>query len=830
MEKKIKEELLGCMLENNNRGMYIVKIIKDADGNPLDWEYVYCNEAAARLGNTEKEKLIGQRFRNVCPEGNDKWLKIYYAAACEGQELEFDEFSEEIGSYIHLNITPSGKDGYCCCYVDDTKKELFRLLDGDGTNDIINAEQRRSALLSALCVSYDVVYLCDLKKDTFEIIKQSPYSHTFKKSHEVPDENKKSYSSYFRWFYENIVTKDSTPDYWETLKPDSLMETLHHQDSIEIRHRGVKNGAGQEYYIVQAIRLFYNEESFMVVVGILTNDEQVKIEQEKEKKLKEALQAAKQHSEVIEAISSIYGSMYQVDIASDRCWEISGGGIHRFTGKSGRFTETIQRATGRFLVEEDWERMRTFCDLTTLPDRLKNDSTVALEYRANGDHWHMARFIAKKRDEAGTVEQVLFVINVIDERKQKELTYQQTIKDGYRQLEEQKIALEKAVKEANQANEAKTNFLHRMSHDIRTPINAIYGMLEIAEHYKDDAEKQTECRKKTKEAAGLLLELVNEVLDMGRLESGKITLENIPFSLDNIAEKVFSVMTKVAEERGIKIICSGKYVTHWNVLGSPTHVKRILMNVMSNAVKYNKNGGSVNMVCKELPSEDKNVALIQLSCEDTGIGMSKEFLEHIFDPFSQEDVGELGNITRTGLGMTITKNLVEMMHGKITIESEKNVGTKVVITIPFQIDSSRHMQGDVAEENMKSIKDMHILVAEDNDMNMEIAEFILKNEGAFVTKAFNGQEAVDLFAQSKPYAFDVLLMDIMMPGLNGYEATKKIRAMDRADAKSVPIIAMTANAFTDDRIKTKESGMNAHISKPINVKLLIDMISKMKRL
>ena len=393
--------------------------------------------------------------------------------------------------------------------------------------------------------------------------------------------------------------------------------------------------------------------------------------------------------------------------------------------------------------------------------------------------------------------------------------------------EKYKAELLIAAKKAEAANEAKTEFLQRMSHDIRTPINGIRGLVNMADHYADDMEKQTEYRTKVKEASNLLLELVNDVLDMSKLESGEIVLEEIPFNLSSISREVFVVIEQMAAEQNIRVAWEKKEITHRDFIGSPGYVKRVMMNILSNAVKYNKENGQIYVSCVEIPSEQPEMTTMEFVCRDTGIGMAEEFQKHIFEPFAQEHTGSRAKFAGTGLGMAISKKLVEEMGGTITFESKKGVGSTFVIRVPFKIDLDADKREESKDVSEKSIKGMHVLLAEDNELNMEIAEFLLQNEGAEVTKAWNGQEIVELFRKSESGEFDVILMDIMMPIINGYEAAKRIRSLDREDAKKIPIIAMTANAFTEDRIRAKEAGMDEHIAKPIDVELLIKVIHKL---
>ena len=384
-----------------------------------------------------------------------------------------------------------------------------------------------------------------------------------------------------------------------------------------------------------------------------------------------------------------------------------------------------------------------------------------------------------------------------------------------------------AAKKAEAANRAKTEFLQRMSHDIRTPINGIRGMVNMADHYADDIEKQKEYRTKVKEASNLLLELVNDVLDMSKLESGEIVLEEIPFNLSSIYREVFVVIEQVAAEQNLQIVWEKKEITHRDLIGSPRYVKRVMMNILSNAMKYNRENGHIYISCIEIPSGQPETTTMEFVCRDTGIGMAEEFQKHIFEPFAQEHAGSRTRFSGTGLGMPISKKLIEKMGGTITFESAEGIGTTFVIRVPFKIDLDVDIREEQADVSEKSIKGLHILLAEDNELNMEIAEFVLQNEGAEVSKAWNGEETVELFRKSESGEFDAILMDIMMPVMNGYEATKMIRSLDREDAKVIPIIAMTANAFTEDRLRAKEAGMNEHIAKPFDVKLLVKIIHKL---
>ena len=386
-------------------------------------------------------------------------------------------------------------------------------------------------------------------------------------------------------------------------------------------------------------------------------------------------------------------------------------------------------------------------------------------------------------------------------------------------------SLQEEARRADAANVAKTEFLQRMSHDIRTPINGIIGMLAVSKRYRDDLKKRDECHEKISKASNLLLELINEVLDMGKLESGEVVLEEKPFSLWEVSKEVLTVIEKLAQERDIEIIRGDLAVTHWDVIGSPGHLKRLMMNIMGNAVKYNKDHGKIIISLREDEGEEGR-ASYTFTCEDTGIGMSREYQKRIFEPFTREDESVKTAYTGTGLGMPIAKKLAETMGGSISFVSRQGVGTTFTVKLPFLIDKEADKAEKTVEEAKASLEGVHILLVEDNELNMEISDFIVTEKGAVVTKAWNGKEAVETFASAPEGSFDVILMDVMMPVMDGCEAAKEIRALPRKDAKTIPIIAMTANAFTDDKIRTREAGMNEHLSKPLAPDLVVKTITK----
>lgn len=386
--------------------------------------------------------------------------------------------------------------------------------------------------------------------------------------------------------------------------------------------------------------------------------------------------------------------------------------------------------------------------------------------------------------------------------------------------------LAKAAREASSANSAKTEFLRRMSHDLRTPINGIRGMVEVGNANADDLQKQTECRSKIWTASGLLLDLANEALDMSRLESGQVDLNLVPTDMVALNREVCDILERQAEERLVTIICDQRTLDHPYARVSVTHLKRLLLNIAGNAVKYNRQGGYVRLTCREVEPVD-GVPVYEYTIADNGIGMSEEFQQHLYEPFSREEQQVEGASSGTGLGASIAKQLVELMGGTISFTSALGQGTTFTICLPFEKCKSSEIPQAVRVDAGDSdvLQGLRVLLVEDNDLNAEIAQFTLDRAGAVVTHVKDGESAVETFAASALHEYDVVLMDIMMPGIDGLEATRQIRALDREDAATTPIIAVSANAFADDRRLSREAGMNAHLSKPVSSQDLVEALA-----
>lgn len=513
------------------------------------------------------------------------------------------------------------------------------------------------------------------------------------------------------------------------------------------------------------------------------------------------------------ATSQIYHAIYHIDLIQDRIEKLAGANQNYTpTGVVTSATAQLNDILEKLVAPSHHEIMQYFFDLTTVNDRLHGKLFISREYPSPQGIWRRATFIVQNRDTDDDVTEILYVTQIIDDYKQKELAYQQE--------------LVKAVESANQANTAKTDFLNRMSHDIRTPLNGILGMLDIAQKNETNPKALLECHEKMRTAAFHLKALVNDVLDMQRMETDRFFLEQIPFDIREILDNCWSMLEAQASRLDITLekIKPGS-LKYPYLIGSPLHIRQIFMNLLSNAIKYNKPGGSISVHAKIIRQVHQNV-IYKFIISDTGIGISPEFQKHIFEPFAQEDTGARTIYKGTGLGMAIVHRLVQEMGGTIQLKSEKNVGSTFTLILPFTIDEHQpSVSAETATDTPPDLTDLHILVVEDNELNLEIAVFSLEAAGLNVSTAINGLEAVRLFEKSKPYEYDIILMDIMMPVMNGLDAAKAIRGLSRPDATTVPIIALSANAFAEDIQKSKNAGINEHLAKPLEMDKVLKVIA-----
>ena len=490
------------------------------------------------------------------------------------------------------------------------------------------------------------------------------------------------------------------------------------------------------------------------------------------------------------------------------------------------YSKEMTKYCNVYVSEEEQEDFLKAMNCEHIREELQKSDKFTYRYRSNPNlagHCHFEAEVIQIADELYENTAILAFKHIDDivaeeERRQEELRMSLEIEERTKRLE---IEKENAI----QANEMKSRFLSSLSHDIRTPINGIQGMLRIADTYPNDMKKQNECRKKMWIASNYLVSLVNNVLNMNRLENKSIDLSEQSFNLIDLLMDITSMSDMQINAQGLQSVVDWKpgYIKHRYLIGSAEGLTRILMNLNSNAIKYNKKGGTVYCRCMEKEC-DGETAWFEFISSDTGIGMDEEFLKRAFEPYAQKNNNSLNSINGVGLGLSIVKQTVDLMGGTIEVESKVGEGTKYTTMLPFKIDKNPHVEKKKVE--YVSLKGVKALLVEDNDLNMEIAKFHLEQEDVKVFTAVNGQEAVDMFRESEIGYYDIILMDIMMPIMNGLDATKCIRSMDRADALTVPIIAMSANAFEQDVEMSLEVGINAYLVKPLNGKQVTETMKK----
>lgn len=515
--------------------------------------------------------------------------------------------------------------------------------------------------------------------------------------------------------------------------------------------------------------------------------------------------------ETIRAISSIFVTVFALNLRTKQLEALQlPEGVELDIPKGTDGAKWLDQMIHANVKPEFSEAVDIFHDLQAVQAHLQEQRSLYIEYQDKNNLWFRSLMVPQSYDEKGEIASVILVTRNITQERERELAYQEQLRE--------------TAREAQSASLAKTDFLRRMSHDIRTPLNGILGLIEIANYHADDLAKQQEYRDKVTENAKILLDLSNDVLEMNKIESGQIVLAEKSLDMQQLVKSLSTMTEAYAKMRGLSFSTSfeGK---HTQVIGSPVHLRQILTNLTGNAVKYNKEHGSLATSCRELSCID-GVVQYEFICEDTGLGMSEEFQKHAFEMFVQENAEARTAYVGTGLGLAIVKKLVDLMGGTLELESKKGVGTRFRVVLSFKLDAKQAEEQPVESKPAAALAGSHILLVEDNALNMKIEEFVLEREGAVLTQAVNGQEAVELFAASEPGAFDVILMDIMMPVMDGLTAARTIRALERSDAQTVPIVALSANAFAEDEAESQQAGINDYLAKPLNAQQLVKTLQK----
>ena len=802
-----QKELLNSIYDTIPCG--ILRFIRKQD----EYQIISLNRAALKLlGYKDRASCLAD-WRNgtagtVLDEDRESLKDSYNKLKKVGDSVEISYRTRWPDGSIHwfdgTNMIVSSVDGQ-----DTIQRILYDVTERKQLQEQLNREQEMYRV--AMESSSDVMYEYLMDQDLF--ISYEPRVDA--------EGNESVYRLELPHYQEALRTQDF-------IHPDDVPAVIDNicrgrGEIFEIRLRPPECPASQGYFWYRVTgKLIFQNGRPCRVVGTLRNIHHVK------QTLSENMEELHMNQSALQAISGVYMSIYYVDLSSGRYYavRIPDQRSGRTYARSGHIQEDLFQYIRESVKKEDQEKMFHFCDPGHLTERLH-----AVNDRAEIEFCHRSELTQKNiwlRLEVHLISMenqkpknvVMTFRNVTEERKQ-ELQRRQEEKNA-------KCALEEAYEAANRANLAKSDFLSRMSHDIRTPMNAIMGMTAIAEQHLDNAERIAECLKKIRLSGEHLLELINEVLDMSKIENGSVNLNESHFNLNRMLQTVSEMIRPEVTQKHQDLQIDLQELQHQDVSGDLVRVQQILLNLLSNAVKYTPDGGRIRLSVKEKLSSTSGVGCYEWIVEDNGIGMSEAFQKRIFSPFERAADSRVSKIQGTGLGLAITQNLVRMMNGTIQVESCLNKGSRFTVTLYLKLadeESPRDEPPPVAEK-ISFQHQWRILLVEDNDLNREIAKELLEIAGLQVEEAFNGKAALELFQQSQPGYYQLILMDIQMPVMDGYLATQAIRALDRPDAVSIPIIALTANAFADDVYRAKQAGMNEHLSKPLEIDRLMQSLKR----
>ena len=800
-------------------------------GAPYDWCFDYCNPALARAEGTTPEALRGQSYFELRPNSSREWLPYYYRAAYEDTYQAFDIVSQRTGTYLRVEALPTGKTGYCMCILYNIQQEI---IDKERQNQKLKEMYQQLAdekkVLDQLCTDYTAVYQVDVDTGTFNVLHIASGSNASR----LMDRDYTDFDAFTDRYMETYLYSEERERFRSRLRVTNIRKLLSEQPRVTGHYESLPTPDGHRYFEVQIVRTYDAQGQMCALIGFRCIDAIMEREKAVQQKLKTALDEAQLRYEIISAISKAYTTIVRIDLVQDRVEKISDRGHAQDIVQPEETASAGLRKVCDVLVAPEYrEAVKTFMDLASLPERMAHDDILDTEYKMVDGSWHRLSFLVKKRDETGRVTHVLATVRSISDVKRRELdlVYQ--------------------ADAAKREGEMKARFLSNMSHDIRTPLNGVIGLVNLAEQYPRDLEMLTKIRARERETLQYLVSLVNGILDMNKLASGAIEERSLDFDLVDMLVRVNQQEQTKAEKKGIQ------YQIDWNrgdirhpaLRGNPVYLSRILTNIVDNAIKFSEPGTTIRVWGEEVtdtPASDTTApvdagasvaasdrevtsagaetlaseaapqkTVFRFYCEDQGCGMSEETLHRVGMAFTQGEETSRTQYQGAGLGLAITKQLVDRMGGRMKIESTLGVGTKLMIELPFAIGEQRALHPEGQSFDEISVAGIRALVVEDNELNREIATFMLENHGLEVTPAVDGQEAVEIFEKSAPGYFGAIYMDIMMPRMNGLDATRAIRAMKRRDARVIPIIAMSANAFADDIINGRLAGMNRHLAKPV---------------
>lgn len=677
------------------------------------------------------------------------------------------------------------------------------------------AAEQREEILSNLCKCYYSIYLFDLENNIEEALWQEDFIY---KNREFP---KGCLDQYYGKFVDNYVYEEDKEKMRRAGSAEFLQQVLSEEQPVyDVDFRRIYPGRLSWVRSRFSVAEMQDGRVTKVIFANMDiNDQKLQeLEEEDRKRL------YFEYQNIIQGLSSFYRTVFYVDLTEQTVQTFKAGErIERMVGQGCSYDEMLQIYCNNLICRADADRFKQEMSIPEIRRRFsEGESVYSLEYQRDcgGYYGWMRIYVILAESQNGVPAKIILAVHSVDEEKEQE--------------EKNRQALQAAYETAKAANEAKSNFLAQMSHDIRTPLNAIIGMSAIAATQKDNQEKVMDCLNKINMSGKHLLTLIDEVLDISRIEKGKVELHKKEFSLSELMHTVASMSRADAAKKQQRMSFGTVDLLHDKLIGDDGRLRQVLLNLITNAVKYTPEGGEIAVVAQEVSQRTPGHSCFSFQVEDTGIGMAKEFLDYIFVPFSRAEDKIVQSVSGTGLGMSIAQNLITAMGGNIQVESELGKGSRFTVTLELEIakqyetvqfgsDNPCEM---VCKQETSFVKGRSILLAEDNELNMEIARTLLENMGFVVHGVKNGAEAVQAFVQSAQGTYDAVLMDLQMPELDGYAATRRIRSSDHAQAAQIPIIALTANAFAEDIAKSLAAGMNDHVAKPIDCARLLEVLCK----
>ena len=669
------------------------------------------------------------------------------------------------------------------------------------------ALEREQLFLEAFTRDYTSAFYIDLITGKGQALKLDRQANAWKLVN-GREQEKVDYEPMIRLYAERFLPPESVPDFLSWVSLSHIRETLTERDRMSLRYRSLPNAAGQQYFELQIVCMRKTEQELMAIFGFRHIDDIVASEQKHQEELEHALAEARLNNEIISAISKIYSSILRIDIPHDHYDEVSGDTeTHHLTGVKGRASVKMAELCDAFVMPEYHDRVLRFFDIFTLPERLAGEDTVAMEFLDKEGKWMHGRFIAKKRNADGTLTHVLYVSRSIDDAKRRERNW---------------IAI---AEEANRANAAKTDFLSRMAHDIRTPMNAVRGFTQIALENADNPAKMRESLERINLAGKYLQQLVDDVLDLSRIESGRMQICPAPTDIRELFGGFSGTIENVMPEKNLHFHCTLGELPCPVLMADSLRIRQVYMNLLSNAIKYTPEGGDVFFTLTEKPARGADTVVLCAVIRDTGIGMTEDFMKIMYQKFIRSVDTRVNTVRGSGLGLSIVRQLVELMGGTIGAVSEPGKGTAFTVEIPLPVAETSAAAQDHRAGAVNSCRGMHLLVAEDNELNFEVISALLLARGITCDRAEDGSVCVEKFRTAPHDTYDAILMDVMMPVMDGLQSAAMIRRLNHPRAAGIPIIAMTANAFSEDIKKSAAAGMNDHLTKPVDPDHLCEVLA-----